>query len=145
MINLDHLEALKNLPQERPFPGVCLVTIRERPLIKTMAVLTGTWEQLVQAVAAIKAVSSGPDATRSGTALLFDLDHLRAQGGSSSWLLIDAMAINGKLAHITAVCAVSEEGSEALCRDFGLGLMDKFKERASAIKDATILYKEDFQ
>jgi hypothetical protein len=140
MINLDHIEALKDLPQEEPFPGLHLITIRERPLIKTLAILTGLWIELAQAVAAIKAVSASAESSRCGTAVLFDLEHLSK---GPAWLLIDAMAVKGKLDYVTAVCAVADEGSEKICAEFGLGLMKKFRQGAEALKDVKILYKED--
>jgi hypothetical protein len=142
MIDFNLIEQLKRLPQEHPFPGVHLVTIRERPLIKTFALLTGTWGELTQAVAAIKTVSTGPESSRCGTAILFDLEHLTSNG--SGWFLIDAMAVKGKLDYVTAVCAIADEGSQEICREFGFGVMEKFKQGAEALKGAKILYREDF-
>lgn len=142
MINLDLVEQLKKLPQEQPFPGVHLITIQERPLIKTMALLTDVWIPLTQAMAGIKDVSKSPESSRCGTTMLFDLDHLPPTG--SAWLLIDAMANRGKLTYVKAVVGISDEGSEELCRDFGLEVMEQFKAATSAMKDMTVLCKEDF-
>jgi hypothetical protein len=134
------IERLRRLPQEEPVPGVHLIMIRERPLIKTMAILTRTWTSLKGAVAMIKTISAGEDSSRCGTAILYDLND---DPGFSAWFLVDALAVEGELAYVVATAGISDPGSERLCRDFGLGLMAEFKAATKAMKDVRVISQED--
>jgi hypothetical protein len=135
-------ESIKKLPQINPFPGLTVVMILERPMIKAMAILTGCWPELKKDVLLIKGLSTSE--SRAGICSLYEVGARLPPGeigARASWYLIQAIAIDGELTEIKGVFVMGEPGREKLAADYAEGLTKELSAKAKATYRTTF-YEE---
>jgi hypothetical protein len=134
---------LKGSPEEHPFPGITVVTLKDRPLIKALAILTQCWDQLKGDVASIKALSLEKDASRVVCCALYDLTDLTEPVMRSSWYIVEAAALEGSLETVTGVMVLAEPGTHQLGHDFAHGIINSMFIKAKEDQGIEIITERD--
>ena len=112
---------LKSQPIFHPFPGVEVIVLKERPLIKLMARLLRVWSALRKDVVKVKEMSleggcsCGSCAIYGGPA--------EGEGVPASYLLVEALATLGQLVKLEGIVVLGTPPHDPVARAFAEGVM----------------------
>lgn len=129
-MNSDQIaDALDSLEQSRPFSGLIVIKIDQRPLIKAIAKLADFWETICADITVIKELSNLKG--KAGGCALYGNE---ASEKGQLLLVLKTEAVSGKLTFAQAVLLLAEPQAAELAARYGCQLA---KVLASTGKQAT--------